>query len=302
MFENIADGATLSGTGWETTLPLSNMQDTRITKVARTTNLGTGNQTCSFDIDLGAFDPSNYRTYKAYDGIALINHSISPQGKIAIQCSALPDFSDQIGFSFSDAYVYTALMSDDKWSWSNPKFFSRRLSEIDLADYIRVYFYPIEVAQSNADRGVISSYGRYLRITITDTYSESLRNYIQIGRLFIGKRVSPTRDIGLGNAIRYQDTSIYDSSIGGELFFDRRPKKRIFTFAHPFLTKGEAFNILDMQRVSGVTGEILVVPDLDDAAYGFKRNFLGRMQETKEVVWALRNPRFETTYSIEEIL
>jgi hypothetical protein len=302
IYQNVADAATLSGSGWSVELPLSNLQDRRLHKVARAANLGTGTQTVSFTVDLGAFVPGDQTTYKAYDAIALVNHTLSPKAVISIRSSAVSDFSSAIGLDLVNDDVYKVRQADIDWNWANPKFYSKKVSEIDLYGFIRVYVHPMAAAQSNTNRGVLQANGRYLRITITDEYSESLRNYIDIGRLIIGKRLNTQFNMAFGASLRYEDESIVQPSIGGELFADRRAKKRVMRFTHSELSKAEALSgALDLQRISGITEEVLVIADADDTAFGFKRDFLGRLRGTSDIEhWA--PAIYKTSYEIEEIL
>jgi hypothetical protein len=157
-------------------------------------------------------------------------------------------------------------------------------------------------AQSNCNRGVLQSNGRYLKFTITDEYNESQRTYIDIGRLIVGKRLITEFNMAFGASLQYIDESIVEPSIGGELFADRRAKKRVLQFDHDMLSKSEALaGALDLQRVGGITEEILVIVDSDDEAYGFRQNFLGRLRETSPVaLWA--HELYKSSYTIEEIL
>jgi len=302
VYKNISDDATITGAGWNSELPLSNMQDTRLHKVARADGLPAGTQIVQFIVDLGAFSAGDYSSYKAYDAIALVNHTLSPKAKIAIQTSAVSDFSSSIGLDLRTTDVYRVTQRDIDWNWANPKFFSKKLSELDLYGVIRVYVYPLSTAQSNSNRGVVQANGRYIKITITDEYNESLRNYIDIGRLIIGKRLITTVNMSYGASLRYEDDSIVQPSIGGEVFADRRTKKRVMTFQHDFLSKSEALSgALDAQRVSGITDEVLVIADYEDSAYGFKRDFLGRFKTLDDVSqWT--HSLYKTSYEIEEIL
>jgi hypothetical protein len=176
------------------------------------------------------------------------------------------------------------------------------LSEIDLSNFIRVYFHPLSGAYCNSQRGVQLSYGRYIKITIEDEGSESLRNFIQIGLAFIGKRISPSRDVALQYATGHIDTSAISSSLGGEIYSSEGVRLRTFSFRHNYLQTGEAFTVLDMQRIAGNSKGILVIPNADDALYGFRRNMYARLESIKPVVYEDNNPRFSTEYNFKEII
>lgn len=302
VYENKSDDGIISGTGWSADLPLSNMQDKRLNKVARAENLGTGTQSIEFIVDLGAFVASDYSTYKGYDAIALVNHSLSPKAIISIMTSSVSDFTQDLGVNLINDEVYKVSQSDIDWNWSNPKFYSKKISELDLFGFVRVYTHPMKFAQSNSSRGSTLSNGRYIKISITDEYNESGRTYIDIGRLIIGKRLITQYNMSYGASLKYVDGSIVQPSIGGEIFSDKRAKKRNMTFTHDSLSKSEAMSgVLDLQRLAGITEEVLVIADSDDTAYGFKRDFLGRLVDTGDISnWVYDT--YKASYNIEEIL
>lgn len=339
IYKTIADNGSITSTGvnvWSSELPLGFMQDRMLNRTARAINLGTGNQTVEFLIDLGEYLPTDLSTYKPYDSINLINHSISPKGTISVSIgndpasltavnredilaeqadgNFLKDQTANLSFSaylqtlqtsyvLRDDEVYKAIVGEQDWKWGSPNWFSRRLTELDLYGFTRVCSINLPMSLDNTARGVQSSNGRFIKITITDTFPSSLREYIDIGRLFIGTKFSPEYcDTMTGTSIQYNDKSVVEESINGENFYSKRSVKRQMDFTFAKLTKNEVYNgILDIQRQSGVTGEILVIPNTDDTAYGFKRNFLGKFK-TLNGVGRKTTDVFTNTLSIEEIL
>lgn len=339
IYKTIADQAIITSAGinlWSEERPLHYMQDRMLNRTARAVALGTGTQTISFIIDLGAFVSSDLSTYKEFDSINLINHSLSSYSKITIAVGNNPtQFTDSninsilslqgksnvlldatgnaplqalltslgISYVLKDDYVYKAIAGGSDWSWSNPNWFARRLQEKDLYGFTRVASVNLPTLVSNSLRDVQSAQARYIKITITDEYAASLRNYIDIGRLFIGTKFSPHRSDTLdGTSIVYTDKSIIDESIGGEMFFEQRAIRREMSFNFGNLTENEVYNgILDIQRQLGTTGEILVIPDADDAALSFKKNFLGHFKTTSPVPRRAHN-LYSAPIVIEEIL
>jgi hypothetical protein len=339
IYKTIADQATITSTGvnsWAAERPLAYMQDTMLNRTARAVSLGTGNQNIEFLIDLGTFVSSDISTYREFDSINLINHSLSPYSKITIAIGntsstltvsnidnilsvqgkgnslldatgdpTLQALITSLGISYvlKEEPIYKAIAGGSNWSWSNPNWFSRRLTEIDLYGFTRVASINLPSRLSNTMREVQTAQARYIKITISDSYSASLRDFIDIGRLFVGTKFSPNRSDTLeGTSIVYTDKSILEESIGGEMFFEKRAIKREMTFSFGNLTENEVYNgVLDIQRQLGITGEILVIPDADDTALGFKKNFLGHFKSTSPIPRRAHN-LFSAPITIEEIL
>lgn len=77
-WQNRADEATLSGGSWLPSLPITNMQDRQLQKVARTSSAALS--ATQFDIDLGQPRPIGV--------LALVNHNISVTGRVKISGAA----------------------------------------------------------------------------------------------------------------------------------------------------------------------------------------------------------------------
>lgn len=85
-WQNRIDEATLSGGSWLSSLPITNMQDRQIQKVARTSNATLA--ATQFDIDLGVARPIGV--------LALVNHNISVGGLVKISgAPSLASFVNQ---------------------------------------------------------------------------------------------------------------------------------------------------------------------------------------------------------------
>jgi len=68
LWKNLANNAALSGGAWQAALPLANVKDTLISKVARSTNVNLAST--QLLVDLGDTAP-------IYDTVALVNHNLS---------------------------------------------------------------------------------------------------------------------------------------------------------------------------------------------------------------------------------
>ena len=68
-FNNLANNCTLSGGGWQSTLPLNNLKDRRLYKITRSTNNNTANT--QFTVDFGV--------EKVVKIFALIKHNFTTE-------------------------------------------------------------------------------------------------------------------------------------------------------------------------------------------------------------------------------
>ena len=118
-------------------------------------------------------------------------------------------------------------------------------------------------------------------LTITSTQP------ISIGRLFAGTAFSPSVNNTYGSSLGYQTKTTFDVSIGGIEYPKVLPMARTFSFTLDWLSSAEALGtVLEIQRVSDITAEILLIADSSDTAYGYRRNFMGRLSTLS----ALKNP------------
>jgi len=96
--------------------------------------------------------------------------------------------------------------------------------------------------------------------------------------LLVGKALNFSVNFDYGNMFKWIDDSVVSRSLAGVIYTDRRKKRRNFTFLLSYLSDDQAYQeVFEMQRLLGIYGEVLVIPDADDTVNGFRRNFLGRM-------------------------
>lgn len=141
---------------------------------------------------------------------------------------------------------------------------------------------------------------RYWKVEVSDTTNAS--SYVQIGRLFVGATWQPNVNYTFGAGLGYQDPTLVDVSLSGAEFFDLRSRYRLFDFQFDYLTDTDAYGyVLDLQRLSGVSGEVLVVPDYEDEPNIPRRAFVGRMNQLQTI----RQPQpsaYSCNIQIKELL
>lgn len=279
MYGNKIDTATLSGGSWTSTLPLNNVKNTIIRKVARTTNATL--TSTKFIVDLGS-------NFTFFNSLCLIGHNLSIAAKWKITTSNDSGFATTISTT-GWVDIYAAIWSSLALAWEDTNFWTGQIKQEYLDNYIRNSFSLLGTQEA-----------RYVKVEIDDTTNSA--GYIQIGRVMITNYTQFARNTDWSPSLKWQDDTIVASSLGGTRYFSPKEKRRVFTFSLSELTDDEAMNfVFEQQRQLGISGEIFVIPDSEDTANSFRRSFLGRMTELSGIerhVYAHQ----KTAYSIEEII
>lgn len=141
---------------------------------------------------------------------------------------------------------------------------------------------------------------RYWRVEISDATNSD--GYVQVGRLFISSSWTPAINYTLGATLGYTDSSPVDRSLSGAEFFDVRSRAREFELGLDGLTDSEAYDYaLQIQRLAGTTGEVLVVPDSADTSRVAIRSYLGRLVGLSPLEQVQQN-RHRVGFRIRELL
>lgn len=255
-WQNRTDGGTLSGGSWLTTLPLANLQNRVVQKVARSSNANL--TSTKFDINLGAAYPIGV--------IALVVHNISVIGKVRITGDDAADFATPVYQSgWLDVWP-AGQIPQSLLEWEEDNFWLGTLSNNQRAGYQSPFIH-IPATQQTL---------QYWRIEVDDTTNTD--GFVQIGRLFMAAAWRPTVNYSFGAGLGYTDPTPVDVSLSGAEFFDVRSRAREFQITLAGLSDSEAYDYaLQIQRLAGVSGEVLVVPDSDDSTRIPIRAYLGRL-------------------------
>ena len=280
-YQNRCDEGALSGGSWIASAPLSNLQDRRISRVARSN--GVTNAATQFDIDLGR--------PRRISLLALVVHNISVVGRVRVQGADNPGFASPVHDSGWQQVWPFGMIDQSLLEWEDDNFWFGTLSDDARAGFQSPYTWRVNPYVAC----------RYWRVLIDDTSNAD--GYIQIGRLFISDAWSPSiGGAGMGASLVYEDASSPDRSLGGTKYFDKRESYRVYRFSLPALTKAEAFNYaLEMQRISGLSGEVLVIPDPDDRINMPRRAFVANMQQLNPITQP-NGAAMATEFVLEEII
>lgn len=272
---NRSDAATLSGGDWEPTLPLANLQTRFGTEVARATSADEADTV--IDVDFGS-------TPRGVREVVLTNHNISVAGYVTISAGTTLGGTDVL--DGSPVAVWDTTPTRDLL-WEDPNWWTGQKSTDEVEGYPLPFFY---------DCGANLT-ARYWRIAISDENNGA--GYVQIGRLWMGPVWSPERNAQYGARLRWEPQATEQRTDSGVLYFDEKPPIRAFAFSLT-VSDDEAFGtLLDLGRIAGNSRDVIVRPDADDLARGYKRNIRGRLREADWLEQAYFGFQ-KTAYVIEE--
>ncbi len=279
-YNNRIDLATLTGGNWTATLPRANIQNRLISKVARTS--GDAIADATINIDFGT-------TY-AIGLIALVGHNISVVGKVRIRGDNAGTFASSLYDSGWVSVWPGGVVPIEMLEWEGDNFWLGTISAADRAGFQAPFI------QLNTSRTV----ARYWRIEVDDTTNVS--TYIQIGRIFMSDYWHPEINYSYGASLGYEDETNTQKSVGGQEFFDNATRYRVMKLQLDWIAESEAYvQALELQRLLGISGELLVVPDSADLANAIRRNFLGRLRSLATMQVA-RQGRYSNSLEIKESL
>lgn len=279
-WQNRIDEATVSGGSWISTLPLSNIKNTIYQKVARSTNaLTTSTQ---FNADFGVARPIGL--------VSLLAHNLSEASTFRLRGDITNSFTTPAYDSgWLEVYPIGTLPTS-LLNWEDDNFWAGRLSQSDLIGLQSPFVHVLGEEKSL----------RYWRVEINDTANPA--GYLNLGRVIFARGWRPDVNYTYGAATAYFDASPVATSLSGAQYFDERPRGRVIRFALDAMSEIEAYNYaLELQRVAGITGEVLIVPDTDDVGYVPLRAFAGRLTSLQGIANTYPE-RFASTFEIREII
>lgn len=281
-YPNLIDDATLSGGSWETALALTNTQDRRLAKVARSTDDATSST--KFDIDL-----TRDRAIKL---ICLVKHNLSLAATYRIYGSAVSNFSTTV-YDSGSLEVFAAIYDSLVLEWEDDNFWDGKPSQEYIDDIQETSTLSLIHILSNA------TLARYWRVEITDTANAD--GYVQIGRVFISTQWQVTNNLLYGASLGYETNTIVDEALDNTEYFDARRAYRNFRFELESYDYNEGHQkLLDISRQLGIDKEVFIIPDPDDAQNMSRRAFLGRMRTLNPILYPYFNTN-RAAFDIKEI-
>lgn len=273
---NRIDDGTLSGGSWLSGLPLINLQDRALAKVARSTDATTASTKFSIA----------YPTAKTFWAFGLHNHNLSPSASWRIKIGTTAGASDL--YDSGGQGCWAMAFDNDLLEWESQNWW-----EDPLADpYIRSPFaviWPMPVSIT----------ARYISIEITDTTNTD--GYIQIGRPFVGGGLKPIIGMSTDMSHTWEDPSIIETSPGGAEFYGVRRRFRLARFSLKWMNNNEFKQVYEMYRRQGITNEILYIPDVTDYETTQRKGCLARMRQLSPIEYPYNNVH-KAAFEIKELL
>lgn len=278
-YPNNADECTLSTGSWTAGLPLNNLKNRVLSKVARTSDAVI--TSTKFDAAL-----TKDRPIKC---IVLVKHNISIFGLYRIRGSAVSNFATTV-YDSGWKSVWPPIYDSLSLEWEDDSFWSGTVTAEDRVNFTSNL---IEVLPA-------TKLAKYWRVEIDDTTNTA--GYIEIGRFFIGPQWQPTNNASYGASMGYETNTTVDSALNGTEYFDVRSNYRNFRFTINNLEYNEGIQrALDASRKLGIDKECFLIPDPSDTQNMIRRAFLGRLKSLS----ALEYPYFNVNnigFDIKEIV
>lgn len=277
-YNNRVDGATLSGGSWLSGLPLNNLKDRQIGKVARSASaLTTATQ---FDTDIGEDKTTRV--------IALIGHNLSLDATIRIRGGNDPAFATtDIDTGWLE--VWPAVYPSETLDWEASNFWSGKYLAEEISGYTLTHV---------DDLGAVYR-SRYWRIEINDPTNSS--GYVQIGRAFFGQAWQPSINLLAGASIGWEPNTQVQSALSGGEFFKRYNPTRVARFTTRHTEDEGMANAFEIQRRMGIDGEVVFVWNPDDTVHSIRRRFVGRLRSLSQLEFPWVD-RTQTGWEIKELV
>lgn len=281
LFRPKSDTASLSWGSWRSSLPLSNVTDPRLSRVARSSNAALTSTRMRVSLP----------QVQGFRALVLGPMNVTQGYKYRIRSYSNPGFNNGPVSDTGWVQPTTGPSGDAlELEWEDPNFW---LGIVPFADEERgIYLIHVFATQT---------FGQYWSFEIDNQFNPD--GYVQIGRLFMADWWMPSVNYGYGdNNLTFGNNSLVSQALGGSKSRYRRVNPRVFRLGLDFLQETEGFDeAYDFMRYVGYDREVFVIPDPDDAESIQARSFLGTINQMN----GLSQTMFQilgTGFEIEESL
>lgn len=275
---NKIDTATLSGGSWETALPLTNLKDRNLGKVARSQDALAASTVIT--IDLGS--------QTMIQVVGLVNHSMSDLATVRIEYATDSGFTDLMRDTGA-VEVWGAVYNTEDLEFEADNWWDGKYTEAEKQGYRWTHVDPARYASAI----------RYLRITILD--EDNPNGFVDLGRLFVGEAWQPKVGMQWGAELGLEDTSEALEAISGAEYFIEHNTRRNAVFETNYMTPSDGRRAFELSRQSGVSRELLFCWDPTDSIDALRRNFLCRLGQISPIVYPLPD-RASKAWELRELL
>lgn len=258
---NLIDVSMLSGGSWVSTLPLANLKNRTLARVARTTGIATS--ATQFVIDVGA--------NKSWRVLSLINHNLSLDARYRVRAGGDPTFA---AYDYDSGWqdVWPAVYDEEELEWDDLNWWEGTYSEDERQGYNWTLIHKLPSALL----------ARYAWVEIDDPFNVS--SFVQLGRVFIAPGWTPSHNMSVGATLGWEDESDIQQAYGGAEFFNEQPRYRIARFTIQNIDNDEAYGkAFEIFRQAGRTGEVLLQWSGTDTKHAIRRSFVGRLRQLSPI-------------------
>lgn len=270
-YDNLIDDAVLSGGVYETTMPLTNLQNRTLGVLARSVGLGLG--ATQFSMSIPADRPVRI--------IAVANHNLSLNSRYRITAS---------GIDTGWLDVWPVVYDSDQLPWQATNWWSGRYTSREIEGVTWTLIHDLGQAYTLTD----------WTIEFDDSSNEV--GYVEFGRAFIADAWVPEVNMMYGAGIGWETGTMVQKAISEAEFFDPRTPFRVARFATEWMNENEAMGAaFDIQARVGIDGEVVFMWNPDDTYHAVRRQFIGRLRSLSP----LDNPNvaiWKTAWEVKELL
>jgi hypothetical protein len=264
LWNKPTDAGTYSQGSWVGSLPLANLTDPDVRKVARSTSAAAADT--RFRVDFGATVPVSISDF------VILGHNLTTDATVRFVVTSDANDATPSARTLETAaipvWVPTVLPGSLPWGvfpWDG----------VDTAAY--------PAGPAFFHRSGQSGLGRYLWVYVTDAANPA--GYIQIGRFMAGAAWSPRYNAGYGASIRWIDPSETKRTRGGRRLVLARPRYREFSMSFEHLSKDEALGVsFEINRRLGKGGNFYVSFNPDEAGqFRFRRSIYAALVDSAPI-------------------
>lgn len=277
-YQNRIDESTFASYGsWEASLPLANIKNRILSKVARSTSDANSDTRIRFSLTKA----------RIVGTVAIVNHNLSTNATWRYRVYSDSGYSTLTYDSgLLDAWP---TMPVGYYEWEDDGFWDMRPTEED-----RVLFTATSIHVPTT-----TVVDQYYQIEFFD--SSNPDGYVELGRIFVGKKYQPTTNMELGASVGYESRTVIEEAISGTEYFDRRNSFRIARFNLNMLDSADSFLISDLMKISDTDAEVVFIYDPDDSTSIGRKSFLGRFRSLSPIEQPYTT-LYRSTFEVKELL
>lgn len=275
-YQNRIDGSTLGAYGsWSVGLPLTNIQNKQLSKVARTVDNLAASTRLRFSTDIA----------RIISTVGVIAHNLT---SAATWRYKVYSDSGYITVAYDSGAMNVWPQSPyGTYEWEDVHFWDLTPTDEEINFYTKTVVFSVPVSVSE----------QFYQIE----FFENVALYVELGRVFVGTKYQPVINMSLGASISYGSNTTVDTAMSGAEYFDRRNSYRVAEFTLDHLTYAESILNNDIMKISGTDLEVLYIWDDADTLNLQRRAFLGRLRTLSPISQPYIN-RYQTAYEIKELL